>query len=244
MYFRRSRIFAFFALLCLTWLGPSQAARAQAPAAPPAQPAPTYPAAQPAPAPPAQAYPPPQTYPQQSYPQQQAYPQQAYPQQAYPQQAYPQQAYPQQAYPQQAYPPRAYAPAPVPPPRKPRVKRGMLAAGISVLAASYGVSLITGAILVDAHCCEEVGAMLMVPLAGPFLAAEAAEDGRGMLVLLGAVQIVGTGLLIGGLVRYTTSKRAAEEQGYYSWQLRHERSLGIALSASPALAGSHLKLRF
>lgn len=243
MYFLRSRILSFFALLCLTWLGLSAAAYAQAPAAPPAAPpAAAYP---PAPAAPAPAYPPAQTYPQQTYPQQ-AYPQQAYPQQAYPQQTYPQQAYPQQVYPQRAYPQQAYAPpAPVPPPpRKPRVKRGMLAAGISVLAASYGVSLITGAILVDADCCERVGAMLMIPLAGPYLAADAAEDGRGLLVLLGTVQVVGAGLLVGGLVRYTMSKRAAEEQGYYSWKLRHDRSLGLAVSASPALAGPQLKLRF
>jgi hypothetical protein len=58
------------------------------------------------------------------------------------------------------------------------------------------------------------------------------------------VQVVGTGLLIGGLVRYSVSKRAAEEQGYYSWKLPRERSLGLGLSASPALAGPQLKLRF
>jgi hypothetical protein len=232
--YRMSRIRSFFTLLCLTWLGVAQAVSAQAPAAPPAAAPPAYPA-QPAPAPA------PQVYPQQAYPQQ-AYPQQAYPQQAYPQQAYPQQAYPQQ-YPQQVYP-APYAPPAPPPPRKPKVKRGMLAAGISVLAASYGISLITGAILVDADCCEEVGAMMMIPIAGPYLAADAAEDGKGLLVLLGTVQVVGTGLLIGGLVRYHKSKNAAEQQGYYSWRLPHERSLGVTMSSSPALVGPRLQLRF
>lgn len=239
MYLRLSPIRWFFALLCLTWLGLAQAVSAQAPAAPP----PAYPA-QPAPPPP-QTYPPAPTYPQQAYPQQ-AYPQPAYPQQAYPQQAYPQQQpYPQMYQQQQVYPPPYAPPAPAPrAPSKPRLKRGMLAAGISVLAASYGISLITGAILVDTPCCERVGAMLMIPVAGPYLAAEAADDGKGLLVLLGTVQVVGTGLLIGGIVRYTKSKRAAEEQGYYAWKLPHERSLGVGLSSSPALVGPRLQLRF
>ena len=212
------------------WLAQGRGAHAQAPAQVP-QP---YPAPQPAQAYPQQAYPPPQ----QQYPQQQAYPQQ-YPQQ----QAYPQQ-YPQQ----QVYPP-PYAAQPYQPqqparPRRPRVKRGMLAAGISVLSASYGIALISGAILVDAECCSEVGAMMMIPVAGPYVAASVAEDGKGLLVLLGTIEVVGLGLLIGGIVRYTSSKHAAEEQGYYSLRLPHERSLGLTLNASPASLGPQLKLRF
>jgi hypothetical protein len=223
------------ALLCLTslWLAAATNAQAQAPAqAPPAQqapapapaaPTPAYPAAQPAPA-----------YPQQAYPQQ-AYPQQAYPQQAYPQQAYPQQAYPQQAYPQQAYPQ---------PPRRARAKRGMLAAGIAVLSASYAVALVTGAVLIDTQCCRDVGAMMMIPVVGPYIAVGVADDVRSPLVLLGTVEVLGLGLLIGGIVRYTRSKHAAEEQGYYTWKLPQDRSLGVALSSSPALTGPQLRLRF
>lgn len=219
-------------------------AQAQVSAPPPAgQPAPYVapaPIGQPPPAPaqPApQVYQPPPPPPPQAYPQ----PQQAYPQQYPQQQAYPQQ-YPQQAYPQPYGAP--YAPPPPLAPRRPRLSRGMLVAGTVVLSVSYGVALITGTALLDSRCCEDTGAALLIPVVGPFLAASTVDDGKSVLTLLGAVELIGTGLLIGGIIRYNRSKRAAEAQGYYTWQLPHGRSLSVDASTSPRMAGPQLRLAF
>jgi hypothetical protein len=186
-----------------------------------------------------------QAYPQQPAPPAGAYPQQAYPQQAYPQQAYPQQAYPQQAY--QAYPPPPYAPAPYPAPpprRKPRLSKGLLVAGIVTLSTSYGMSLIVGTSLIDSHCCDEVGAYMLVPVIGPYMAASKAEDAKGVLTLLGTVEVVVMGLLIGGIIRYQRSKREAEAAGFYSWSLPEGRTLSLDVAASPRLLGPRMQLSF
>ena len=120
----------------------------------------------------------------------------------------------------------------------------MMSAGIAVLSASYGVALVTGSVLLDTKCCNDVGAMMMIPVVGPFLAASVSDDVKSPLVLLGTVEMAGLALLIGGIVRYTRTKNAAEEQGYYTWKLPQDRSLGLALGASPALVGPRLNLRF
>ena len=221
--------------LCHAFSGVSQAAAQGAPAAPSQNSA----AAQ---QPPAQTYPPPaQAYPPAPPP---AYPQQAYPQQAYPQQAYPQQAYPQQAYPQQAYPP-AYPQQPYQPaPRKPRLSRGLLVSGIVTLSVSYGVSAIVGSSLIDTRCCDEVGAYMLVPVAGPYLAASQADNAKGVLTLLGTVEVVGTALLIGGIIRYKRSKREAEADGYYSWSLPRGRTLSLDMATGPRLVGPSMRLKF
>jgi hypothetical protein len=190
-----------------------------------------------------------QPYPQQPYPQQ-AYPQQAYPQQAYPQQAYPQQVYPQQypqqyrAYPQQ-YPQTVYITQPVKPPA-PRPRRTMMIAGISVLLASYGVAVITGAALLDAPCCKEnVGWALLIPVAGPYIAAGAADEGSGILVLLGTVQVIGVGLTIGGAVQYALTKNeAAKQNSALNLQLRGKRDLSFDVATNPRMMGPTMKLRF
>lgn len=251
--------FALLALFALS-LGAHSFARAQAPAAAPAPaapptasapaaaapvPVPAAPPAVPAPAP-AQAYPQ-QAYPQQAYPQQ--YPQQAYPQQAYPR-GYPQQPYPQQ-YPQQypaysqPYPQTVYITQPAKP-AAPRPKRTMMIAGISVLLASYGVAVITGAALLDSPCCQEdVGWALLIPVAGPYIAAGAAYDGRGLLVLLGTVQVIGVALTIGGAVQYALSKNeAAAHNAAVHVKLRGERDLSFDVATSPSLMGPTMKLRF
>lgn len=225
---------------------PAPAAAAPAPA-PAAAPAPA-PAAAPAPAP-VVAPAPAQPYPQQAYPQQ-PYPQQAYPQQPYPQQAYPR-GYPQQPYPQQypaysqPYPQTVYITQPAKP-AAPRPRRTMMIAGVSVLLASYGVAVITGAALLDSPCCQEdVGWALLIPVAGPYIAAGAADDGRGLLVLLGTVQVIGVALTIGGAVQYALSKNeAAARNAAVHVKLRGDRDLSFDVATSPTLMGPTAKLRF
>jgi hypothetical protein len=185
------------------------------------------------PAPAAPAAPPP------AYPQQ--YPQQAYPQQAYPQQAYPQQY---QGYPQQ-YPQTVYVTQPVKP-RPPQPRRTLMVAGISVLLASYGVAVISGAALVDSHCCSDVGWSLLIPVAGPYIAAGEALQGKGLLVLLGTVQVIGVGLTIAGGVQYALTKSAASQAQASALRLdlRHGRDLSFDVSTSPRMMGPNMKLRF
>jgi hypothetical protein len=196
--------------------GAQSSAFAQAPAAPPP------PAAQPAPTAPPQAYP-----------------------QQYPQQVYPQQTYPQQAYPQyQAYPQTVYVAQPIKPQLRP--KRSLMIAGLSVLVASYGVAVVTGAALVDSHCCEDVGWSLLIPVAGPYIAAGVADEGKGLLVLLGTVQVIGLGLTIGGAVQYALTKNAANKAQTSALRLKldHGRDLSFDMATSPRMMGPAMKLRF
>lgn len=121
--------------------------------------------------------------------------------------------------------------------------------GIAMLGASYIAAVVSGAVLMDINrtacaSCKDVGPLLFIPLAGPFLAIPQANSGDGMLVLLGALQIAGTGLLVGGIVQYQMSKKRAAEQGLYSLKLPEGRSLSFDLSAHPARLGPSARLRF
>jgi hypothetical protein len=144
----------------------------------------------------------------------------------------------------QAY---AYAPQQLPP-RRPRLRKGVRIAGTSVFGASYLISAITGAVLLDlnAPCsdCKDVGAMLLIPLVGPFLAVPRSDGGDGGLVVLGIVQIAGAGLMIWGIIQFLHSKRQAEQSGYYSLNLPQGRRLSFDVDASPARLGPSMQLRF
>jgi Flp pilus assembly pilin Flp len=119
-------------------------------------------------------------------------------------------------------------------------------AGLSVLLASYGVAVVTGAALVDSHCCEDVGWSLLIPVAGPYIAAGAADEGKGLLVLLGTVQVIGVGLTIGGAVQYALTKNAASKPQASALRLKlgHDRDLSFDLASSPRMTGPTMKLRF
>jgi hypothetical protein len=221
-----------------------------APQAPSAPSAPVAPGVGGQPAPQAQ---PPQQYQQQSYPQQQGYPA---PQQAYPVQGgYPppqQQAYPTQGYATQPAQPYAYQQPYVsnaPPLRRRRPSKGLMIAGISVLAGSYLIASTAGIALVDQtreECrdCKDVGRWLFLPVVGPYVAmSETRDGGDGALWLLGMVEVVGTALMIGGIVRYQNTKREIEAAAL-SWDFKHDRKLSLNLSTSPLMAGPRMKLRF
>jgi hypothetical protein len=209
----------------------------------------------------------PQGYPQQAP---QAYPQQQAPQQGYPQQGYQQQpgAYPQApaqngyAQPPQGYPPPAgYAqpyqtPVGQPPPmwRPHRPSRGLMIAGASILGGSYLLSIAIGSALLDedddeeddydsCEDCEEIAPWLFLPVAGPFVAMSKTESGDPGLWLLGMIQVVGAGLMTGGIIKYKNSKRAADMQGY-SWNLPHDRKLTLDLASTTRFAGPRLRLAF
>lgn len=247
-------------LLVASLLGQSAVTFAQA--APPPQ-APPPAAAPPAQTTyPAQPAPPPSNYQQQQgapaagsfqpapsplYPQgQQGYPQQ---QQAYPQQ--PQQQYPQQGYAQPGYqqPPGRWQP-----PHRARTRKGLMIAGIAVLGSGYLVSASFGAGLLDEDedwgdgdsCanCRDVAPWLFVPVVGPFIAMSQTDNGDVGLWLLGFWQTVGLSLMIGGIVQYKNSKRAAEMQGFTRWKLPHNRELAFDVATSARFAGPRLKLSF
>jgi hypothetical protein len=162
-------------------------------------------------------------------------------------------------------PPPVYAPQPYPPPVYaapppvyaqqvyvtqpqrpigPRPKRGLMIAGVSTLAASYAVGLITGAALVETKCCENAGWSLFIPLAGPFMAAQRVDHARGALALLGAVQVIGAGLTIGGVVMYVMSQKQARAPGVAQFKLHEGRSLALDVSTTPYLTGPTMHLRF
>jgi hypothetical protein len=117
-------------------------------------------------------------------------------------------------------------------------------AGISTLAASYAIGLITGAILVETHCCESAGWSLFAPVAGPFMAARRVPDGKGALAFLGAVQVIGAGLTIAGIVVYAVSSNNTPAVAANEFRLREGRSLALDVSTTPYLTGPSMRLRF
>jgi hypothetical protein len=225
----------------------------------------------PPPAPAQQAYPPQQ--PQPAYPPQQAQPtypaQQAAPppgQQPGAYQAPPQGQYPQQQQ-QPPPPPGQYQPAPSPlypqqaslpppqvawhPPRKP--SRGLMITGISILSASYLLAISVAASIMDGdedgddgldcRYCEDVAPYLFIPVIGPFISMTQTPNDAG-LMMLGLVEMVGAGLMIGGIIRYKNTKRAAEMQQFGHFQLKGDRELVLGVSSSARMAGPRLTLRF
>lgn len=145
-----------------------------------------------------------------------------------------------------------YAQPYAPPPRRQRPfrpRRGLMVAGISMLAATYMVAIVSGAVMLDmdreecAHC-KDVGPLLFIPWVGPFAAISQADEGDGMLALLGALQLGGAALTIGGVVVYFKSKKRAEEQGLISFDLREGRTLALDLDTSPLRFGPAARLRF
>jgi hypothetical protein len=124
-----------------------------------------------------------------------------------------------------------------------------MVAGISMLAATYMVGIVSGAMLLDVEredCtrCKDVGPLLFIPWAGPFAAISQAQEGDGLLALLGTLQLAGAALTIGGVLVYFKSKKRAEEQGLYTWDLHQGRRLALNLDTSPLRLGPSATLRF
>ncbi len=195
---------------------------------------------------------------------------QAAPAPAAPAQPAPAQAiYPAQPGPDGSYaqPPAGYQPTPspmyqpaptYPPPvytqpyvsgRPVRPSRGLMITGISILAGSYLIATSVGVGLLDedhrdCRQCRDVAPWLFVPVVGPFIGMSQTHNGEWALWFLGMVEVVGTALTVGGIVRYKRTQRAAEMQGFSSWALPGGRTLSLDASTSARMLGPRLKLTF
>lgn len=130
--------------------------------------------------------------------------------------------------------------------------------GISILGASYLLSVAFGAAFLDEdvdgdgfeddedYCehCEDVAPWLFVPVVGPFIGMAEVDDGHGGLLVLGALQLTGLGLMIGGIIQYKASKRAAQAQGFTHWKLKGDRELALDIATTPRFAGPRVSLSF
>lgn len=122
----------------------------------------------------------------------------------------------------------------------------MMITGIAILGGTYGTSALIGLALSDAtNCsdCDEVGPPLLIPVFGPFIAASQADEDGEILAMLGIAQVVGAGLMIGGIIKYKKSKARAREQGYVV-ELARGRTLAFDAATSPRLTGPRLTLTF
>jgi hypothetical protein len=162
----------------------------------------------------------------------------------YGQPVYGQPVYGQPVYGQPGYP-VTYA---QPQRRAPRARKGLMIGGIAAIGASYLIGVITGAVLVsisESACtnCNNVGNLLFIPFAGPFLGMAHTRHADAPLAILGVFQLAGAGLLAGGIVQYTMSKRRAEQE-MYSLELRGGRRLSFDVHTSPLRLGPSMQLRF
>lgn len=115
----------------------------------------------------------------------------------------------------------AISPVEYPPPyRKPRVKKGLLIAGIATFGGGWLFSMLVGYTMLSGDStpegttctnCKSVGGRLFIPLVGPFIAAPDADgsDGKAVCVIMGGVQVVGLVLTIAGGAVYGAGKRRA-----------------------------------
>ena len=130
---------------------------------------------------------------------------------------------------------------------RPRLSRGMMIGGIIMLGLSYLPGMLTGAIMLDARESrfQEIGAYLLIPVLGPFLALGPAEHAKSVLALYGVVQLSGAILMVAGIMKFRNSKRVYREQaGLAVWELGEKRTLALDLATSPSKLGPQLALRF
>lgn len=131
---------------------------------------------------------------------------------------------------------------------RPRISKGLLIGGSITLGASYLLSATIGLALMGedrTKCidCQDVAPWLVVPIVGPFIGAGQAVGGEVLISMLGVVQLVGAGLLAGGIVRFKKTKRQAREQGL-AFDLRHNRVLALDVKSTSRFSGPELSLRF
>jgi hypothetical protein len=104
------------------------------------------------------------------------------------------------------------------PPERPSRKKGMMIAGLSTFGGAYLFTALVGVALLDQDTsssgsgvtctnCKSVGASLLIPIFGPWVAyPDAGNDGgKGVVGLLGVAQAVGVTLSIIGIVKFVNS---------------------------------------
>jgi len=152
----------------------------------------------------------------------------------------------------------AAAPAAEEAPPPPKRKKGFLIAGVATFGGGYLFSALVGYLAYEektvpegATCtnCKETGKRMFVPLVGPFWAIEVADgtDGKVVSGLMGAVQVIGLGLTVVGVILYVMSAPPDEEgtQGE-ELGLGHGRDAlsRLRLGAAPEPGGGTLSLGF
>jgi len=110
--------------------------------------------------------------------------------------------------------------APIMRPRHPH-SRGLIIAGAATWGGGYIFSVLVGALLYQADddptstClnCDEAWKMF-VPLVGPFMFLPDADgaDGKAVSAVMGGVQVIGFGLLVGGIIQAAVAHKRADEQ--------------------------------
>ncbi|HFE46061.1 MAG TPA: hypothetical protein ENJ18_11315 [Nannocystis exedens] len=149
-------------------------------------------------------------------------------------------------------------PQPQPPPiERATSKRGLglMITGWSLLTASYALTALSGAIVIDTcstsdtYDCRKLGRSLMVPVIGPFLATSQIDTMRGRLALAvfpGLSQVAGLSMGIAGSVLFSRSRRhrmaALNADGLRL--TRRAQHLRLSNTASPYGGGIRLTYRF
>lgn len=113
-------------------------------------------------------------------------------------------------------------PQPIPPPspgrkQDPNRGLGLMIPGLAIFVASFGASLFGGALMGG-----EFGRPMMIPLAGPFISIGRADNGSGVALsaALGACQIVGLGMAIGGGVWWHRDRKRRAQLSFAPTGLR------------------------
>jgi hypothetical protein len=124
----------------------------------------------------------------------------------------------------------------------------MMIAGIAVLGSAYLIASSIGVEYLDrprSDCddCRDIAPWLFIPVVGPFIAMSQTDDDWGFW-MLGMLETVGTGLLIGGIVRYRRTKQASELEQFGQWKLPGDRLLTLDVSTSARFAGPRMRLDF
>ncbi|MDB4976667.1 MAG: hypothetical protein JWN48_5008 [Myxococcaceae bacterium] len=128
----------------------------------------------------------------------------------------------------------------------------MMVAGASILGGSYLLAMVIGTALIDSNndpddldCrdCKAAGRLLFIPVVGPFIAIGEAHNGDVGLMLLGMAELVGAGLLTGGIIRYRNSKRALDARGF-SWELGQDKRLSLNMQTGASGAGPRMRIEF
>lgn len=156
-----------------------------------------------------------------------------------------------------APPPQTEPKEPPPPVYRPNKRRGLglMITGWSLFVASYGLTALSGAAVID-NCdasddydCRKLGGSLMIPVLGPFLAAPEVNSMAGRFALVvfpGLAQVAGLSMGIAGTVLFARSRRsysaAINRDGLRL--TRRANNLRVANMASPTGGGLKMTYRF
>lgn len=154
-------------------------------------------------------------------------------------------------------PPPQTEPQEPPPVYRPNKRRGLglMITGWSLFVASYGITALSGAAIID-NCdasddydCRKLGGSLMIPVLGPFLATSEVDNMTGRFALVvfpGLAQVAGLSMGIAGTVLFARSRRtysaAINKDGLRL--TRRANNLRVANMASPTGGGLKLTYRF